>query len=98
MITRARRYLPGGPRFQNQDPLTWNWTGNLISKLVCFLQLFDLSAPSCRGTQFKFQVFLHSKNEAKVCKIFEMAKIPLSSGRNVFPMTFFLGLGGVFGL
>ena len=26
--------------------LTWKWTGNLILKLVCFLQLFDLGAPS----------------------------------------------------
>ena len=42
LYTRARWDI----QFQNQDPLTWNWTGNLILKLVCFLQLFDLSAPS----------------------------------------------------
>ena len=49
---RARWDLPSGPRFQNQDPLTWNLTGNLISKLVCFLQLFDLSAPSAVPRHF----------------------------------------------
>ena len=31
---------------RNKDPHSWNWTGNLILKLVCFLQLFDLSTPS----------------------------------------------------
>ena len=59
-----------------------------------FSSTFDLSAPSGRGMQFKFQVFLHSKNEAKICKICEMAKIPLLSGRNAFAMTYYLGLGG----
>ena len=31
-------------QLQNQDPPSWYRIGNLILKLVCFLQLFDLSA------------------------------------------------------
>ena len=33
------------PKFHNKDLHRWNWIGNLILKLVCFLQLFDLSTP-----------------------------------------------------
>ena len=36
---------------------SWNWIGNLILKLVCFLQLFDLSTPSV--------VLLHLKKMAR---------------------------------
>ena len=36
---------------------SWNWIGNLILKLVCFLQLFDLSTPSV--------VLLHLKKTAR---------------------------------
>ena len=38
--------------------------------------------------------FLHSKNRTKICKINKMAKKPLLSCKNVFPMWFFLDLGG----
>ena len=35
------------------DPPLWNWIGNLVLKLVCFLQHFDLSAPSGRILHLK---------------------------------------------
>ena len=69
---------------------------NLILKLVCFLQLFDLRTPSGGEMRFcEFWVFLHFKNEAKICKICNMAKIPLSSGQNVLQRCFFLRFRGV---
>ena len=35
---------PVGLRFKIKNR-PWIWTGNLILELVCFLKLFDLSAP-----------------------------------------------------
>ena len=46
LLIRAQWDYPCRPKFHNQDLHSWNWIGNLILKLVCFLQLFDLSAPS----------------------------------------------------
>ena len=40
MGIRARWDYPCRPKFHNQDLHSWNWIGNLILKLVCFLQLF----------------------------------------------------------
>ena len=49
---RARWDWPGGHKFQNQNSHSWNWTGNLILKWVCFLHFFYLGTPSAVKRHF----------------------------------------------
>ena len=67
--------LAGRPKFQNRDPALWNWIGNLILKLVCYLQLFDLSSPSVLFLHLKKMVRANGKMTQKYAKLKKWPKI-----------------------
>ena len=80
-------------KVEKKDLHSWKWIGNLILKLVCFLQLFYLSTPSVVHLHLKKKLVLMGKWGKKM-QNWQNGQKSLFEGRKRFPRCIIGGFEG----